>query len=184
MQQPSPIKEIVLPPGGFHFGGRDTRIGTLLGSCISMTLWHPKHLIGGMCHYMLPMRNDKKIDALDGRYGSEALLMFFREAVRHDTDPNEYVVKVFGGGNMFPQDKTHEACLGRPCREMFDRCRNVPCKNAVLGLALLDNYGFKVASKSLGGSSSRKIVFDIWNGDVWVKHNGPSSMKTNPTGAP
>lgn len=48
------ISEVVLKPGDFYFGGGATRISTLLGSCVSMTLWHPRRKIGGMCHYMLP----------------------------------------------------------------------------------------------------------------------------------
>lgn len=172
MHKPDHIAEVTLQPGEFHFGGRDTRIATLLGSCISVTMWHPRLLIGGMCHYMLPSRKDKVVHDLDGRYGSEAILMFFREAIRHDADPNDFIVKLFGGGNMFPQHKTHEACAHKPCEEAFDSCRNVSCRNASLGISLLDKYGFKIASKSLGGSSSRKIVFDIWSGDVWMKQTG------------
>lgn len=45
---------VTLQPGEFHFGGANTRIQTLLGSCVAITLWHPIRRIGGMCHYMLP----------------------------------------------------------------------------------------------------------------------------------
>ena len=178
MHKPSHVDEVILQPGDFHFGDRHTRIVTLLGSCISVTMWHPRLLIGGMCHYMLPSRRDKKIHDLDGRYGSEAILMFFREALRHNADPNEFVVKVFGGGNMFPENKTQEVCHDKPCESVFDSCRNVSCKNAVQGLSELDRYRFKIASKSLGGNSSRKIIFDVWSGDVWMRQNEVVTMNT------
>ncbi len=51
---PEDVETVVLRPGDFHFGGGHTRISTLLGSCVSITLWHPRRLIGGMCHYMMP----------------------------------------------------------------------------------------------------------------------------------
>ena len=58
---PSPtgetINAVVLRPGDFYFGGGRTRISTLLGSCVSITLWHPQRHVGGMCHYLLARRN-------------------------------------------------------------------------------------------------------------------------------
>ena len=47
---------VFLHPGECYFGGGPTRIATLLGSCVSITVWHPRLLVGGMCHYMLPSR--------------------------------------------------------------------------------------------------------------------------------
>jgi len=40
------VKTVVLAAGDFHFGGGRTRISTLLGSCVSLTLWHPRRRIG------------------------------------------------------------------------------------------------------------------------------------------
>lgn len=171
MNKPAHVVEIFLQPGDFYFGDRNTRIRTLLGSCISIAMWHPQKLIGGMCHYMLPSRNSRKIQNLDGRYGDEAILMFFKEAVRNETNPKEYVVKVFGGGNMFLKQKSHAPCVDRPCSDVINICRNVSCKNVVLGQSLLKNYGFAVEAQDLGGNASRNIIFDIWSGYVWVRQN-------------
>jgi chemotaxis protein CheD len=178
-----PIKKVVLNPGDFYFGDRHTQIETLLGSCISVTMWHPKLLIGGMCHYMLPSRSDKQIRQLDGRYGNEAILMFFREAMRHNADPNEFVVKVFGGGQMFASHKD-DACRTGHCQKVIHSCRNVACKNIVLSNAMLGSFGFKIASQDLGGTSSRKIIFDVGTGDVWVRQNDPKTSPINKAGKP
>jgi chemotaxis protein CheD len=64
---------VFLHPGEFYFGGGPTRIATLLGSCVSITVWHPRLLVGGMCHYMLPNRQRPPQAALCGRYGDEAM---------------------------------------------------------------------------------------------------------------
>lgn len=178
-----PIKKVILNPGDFHFGDRHTQIETLLGSCISVTMWHPRLLIGGMCHYMLPSRSDKRIGQLDGRYGREAILMFFREAVRHNADPNEFVVKVFGGGHMFAAHK-EDACRNGHCKHVIDTCKNVSCKNIVLSNAMLGSFGFKIASQDLGGTASRKIIFDVGTGDVWVRQNEPKTAALPKAGKP
>jgi len=171
MKKPDHVVEKILQPGDFYFGDRNTRIRTLLGSCISIVMWHPKRLIGGMCHYMLSSRNDKKVSHLDGRYGDEAILMFFREAIRHVTDPNDYIVKIFGGGNMFAKANTHIPCTDSPCADVIHTCRNVSCKNIIKGMSLLEEFGFSITSRDLGGIHSRNIIFDVWSGDVWVRKN-------------
>jgi len=56
MADPDGILEIFLGPGDLFFGDRDTRIRTLLGSCVAVTLWHPRAKLGGMCHFVVPTR--------------------------------------------------------------------------------------------------------------------------------
>ena len=170
MKKPEHVIEIFLQPGDLYFGDRNTRIRTLLGSCISIVMWHPKLLLGGMCHYLLAS-SGKKNAHLDGRYGDEAMLKLFSEAIRHKSDPGEYIVKIFGGGNMFEKSNVHIPCVDKPCEQVIDMCRNVSCKNSVKGVSLLEDYGFSISSKDLGGTLSRNIMFDIWSGDVWVRKN-------------
>ena len=104
MDAPNDTIEIFLQPGEFYFGTQKTRIRTLLGSCVAITLWHPTRHIGGMCHYLLPRQPQRKPDAtpmLDGRYAEDAMKMFLAEIMRARTRAAEYQVKLFGGGRMF-----------------------------------------------------------------------------------
>ena len=174
MKNPIHINETVLQPGDFHFGDANTRVRTLLGSCVSITMWHPAKLIGGMCHYMLPSRNVARIETLDGRYADEAIILLFQEAVRYNTNPKDYIVKVFGAGNMFPdlrkciQEKNHAAH------------NSVPRKNTEIIHTLASSYGFAIEAHDLGGDGHRNIIFDIWSGHVWVRQ--VKAVKTFETG--
>lgn len=155
--------EIFLQPGEFYFGDPETRIRTLLGSCVAMTMWHPMRRIGAMCHYLLPSRGEsrpaRRNTALDGRYGDEAYLLFLSEAIRHDTDPGDYEIKVFGGGNMFPGLRNG----GRlPIGE----------QNVTAGLQLLALHGHPIRAHSVGGHGYRSVVFDLWSGETWLKRGG------------
>ncbi|MGI9213007.1 MAG: chemotaxis protein CheD, partial [Methylococcaceae bacterium] len=68
MDNPRDIIEIFLQPGEYYFSDRDTRIRTVLGSCVAITFWHPGILVGGMCHFMLPTRmRNRESTELDGR---------------------------------------------------------------------------------------------------------------------
>ena len=103
------IVEVFLMPGDFYFGDVDTRIRTILGSCVSITMWHPTRLIGGMCHYMLPSRTAKGSGVHDGRYAEDAMQLFLQEIKSAGTRPCEYSVMLFGAGNMFPSVKRSRA---------------------------------------------------------------------------
>ena len=158
MSQPSNVTEVFLQPGEFHFGHAKTRIKTILGSCVAITMWHPVLRIGGMCHYLLPARDTRSSDRLDGRYGSEALQLFLHEMARRGTTLWEYQVKVFGGGNMFPAlDKRGKAL-------------EIGMRNIELARKALEDLGASVVAEHVGDVGHRQVIFDVWSGDVWVRH--------------
>ncbi|WP_344647867.1 chemotaxis protein CheD [Cryptosporangium japonicum] len=147
---------MILNPGDFCFASEGTRIRTLLGSCISISMWHPRLHIGGMCHYMNPRRRARVPGELSGRYADEAIELFLRELRRTNTLPHEYQVKMFGGGNQFPRSQ---------------RAVDIPQQNIDIGLELLEHHGFEVTATHLGGTGARHILFDLADGGVWMKHS-------------
>lgn len=171
MKNAADIIEISLQPGDYYFGDRNTRIHTVLGSCVSVTMWHPKRLIGGMCHFMLPKRERGKKGAPDGRYADEAMEMFLRDITAAGTRPAEYEVKLFGGGNMFPNTKKNATEWFCTPSAADNSCSNISCKNEQAGRMLAKQYGFNIQASNLGGAGHRQIFFEIWTGHVWVKHN-------------
>lgn len=152
-KSPDEILEVYLLPGELHFGDEDTRIKTLLGSCVSFTLWHPERKVGGMCHYMLPSRDSRPKDSpLDGKYADEALKLLVQEIEKENTRPKDYVAKIFGGGSMLD--------ISGP---------NISERNVEAARQLAKYYGFRLEGECLGGVGHRNVVFDIWNGEVWLK---------------
>jgi len=160
MDKPPHLIEIFLQPGDLYFGDRDTRIRTVLGSCVSLTFWHPKLLVGGMCHYMLPSRSSEQRSAsalaLDGRYADEAIEMMTKEVDVLGVSHREYQVKLFGGGNMFP--------------DRINTVSHVGLKNVETARKLVAKHGFNCVAEHLGGDGHRNVIFDVWSGYVWVKH--------------
>jgi chemotaxis protein CheD len=166
--------DIFLLPGEFYFGDQDTRISTLLGSCIAITLWHPLKLIGGMCHFMLPS-TPNRIDPqkLNGKYAEDATKMFLKEINSAGTLPSEYQAKIFGGGNMFSNltDTPHCNANFGACTGTWP-CKKIACKNALIAPYLLNKHGFNIISQDLGGTEHRKVIFEVWSGDVWQRKGG------------
>ncbi|WP_209005499.1 hypothetical protein [Steroidobacter agaridevorans] len=150
------MSEVVLKIGQFYFGGGRTKIRTLLGSCVSITMWHPRLKIGGMCHYMLPQRGagGTASSAAEGNYADEVMQMFLGEIRHAGTRPRDYIVKLFGGGCMFADSS---------------ELREVSGRNVSAGRTLLARHGFSISAENTGGSGSRVLVFELWSGDVWIR---------------
>lgn len=151
------VIHITLAPGEFFFGGGNTCIHTLLGSCVAITLWHPDKHIGGMCHYLLPARGSNQ-NTKQGHYADDAIQLFLDEIRNADTHPNEYEVKLFGGGNMLSglNNQTHQFSISQ--------------HNIETGRELLKQSGFSsIKATDVGGNHHRKIYLELWSGDVWVQ---------------
>ena len=173
MDAPNDAIDIFLQPGDFYFGDEKTRIRTLLGSCVAITLWHPRLHIGGMCHYMLPRRPHRRTDAplaLDGRYAEDAIKMFLGEILQARTRAAEYQVKLFGGGRMFAPSLRHA------------RHPSISETNVDYGRAAIAQCGFTSVAEDLGGDSHRNVILDLWSGNVWVRKPGPSHLRTAANG--
>ena len=172
--------EIHLNPGDFRFAADGARLHTVLGSCVAITVWHPVRRIGGMCHYMLPGRRPAgpaapgrrdaapaepgrrlaapAMPGLDGRFAGDAVAMFRDEVDRHGTRPQEYEVKIFGGADQF---------------QHLDGPPGVAAQNARVGLELLAHSGFIVSIRELGGRGSRRLIFELATGHVWLRSFEP-----------
>lgn len=162
MRKPAHIHEVFLNPGDFYFGAEKTRIVTLLGSCISITVWHPVLHIGGMCHYLLPSHNTKgKKQNLDGRYADEAVQFLLQKIAQHFTQPQEYQVKIFGGGNMFSQYRG---------KNTSTNCNDIGTRNIEAARWLLKKHDFPPHTEHVGDEGHRKLIFNLWDGNVWVRH--------------
>jgi len=155
MNAPTPL-EVFINPGEFYFGEGHIRVSTLLGSCVSITLWHSLRRHGGMCHYMLDSRGII-MGGLDGKYADEAMELFMVELKKRKTHPAEYQVKMFGGGNMF-----------RHTKKVISE-DDIGSRNIAAGLHLLERYGFKLNAKHVGGFGHRRLLLDLWSGDAWMK---------------
>lgn len=153
----SGVVEHFLQPGEVVFGGRQLRLRTLLGSCVALVLWHPQRLLGGMCHYMLPLRHGRSSGELNGRYATDALallLTFIRQA---KAPPEQFVVSVFGGGDMFPCVRRHGgAAIGE--------------LNVNAARRLIKAHGLRCEVFHVGGQGYRSLVFDVASGRLQLKH--------------
>ncbi len=158
-------------PGEFAFGDGNLQIHTILGSCIAITLWHPILRLGGMCHFVLPEKPGCQVSrlselSLDGRYCDGATALFEREAKKRGTKLEEYQGKIFGGSNMLTNLTLKEDEL-------------VGARNTEAAVSWLTDKGVTLLVAHVGETGHRRIIFNVANGDVWVKHSPLQDVVTN-----
>ncbi|MGE5865642.1 MAG: chemotaxis protein CheD [Rhizobacter sp.] len=159
MKPPTLNRDVMLRPGEYAVGGADSQIWTLLGSCVSITLWHPRLRVGAMSHFLLAERPSTETAAEtppDARYGQDALHLMLDHLARLRVAASQCEAKIFGGGNMFP-DHTPPGAV------------SVGRRNGEAARQLLLRRGIPVVSESLFGNGHRQIIFRPASGDVWVR---------------
>lgn len=157
--------DVCLQPGEYFVGHATYRIRTVLGSCVSMTLWCPMQRIGAMSHFMLASRGPAVGGfslVRDAKYGDESMALMLEELGRLRVQASQCQAKIFGGGDMFPGYKQSGAlAVGR--------------RNGEAARSLLRAHGIALSSESLFGAGHRQIVFDIGSGDVWSRQVPPNT---------
>jgi chemotaxis protein CheD len=159
MPENQPSREVFLNPGEWFFGSGTIRLRTVLGSCVALVFWHPRRLMGGMCHYLLPQRGENRSTDLDGRYGNEALQLLLGEMHAIKVPPAEFRINVYGGGNMFPG-------LVRPDNQYVGR------RNVEQARRMLDEHHLRCLNWHVEGVGYRTVLFDLANGNIQLNYLG------------
>lgn len=158
------VADVFLHPGESCFAGPDTRVNTLLGSCVAVTMWHPLLRIGGMCHFVLPNRADKNAGPLDGRYGDEALRILLAEAEKWGGAPQDFRINIFGGSNMV-SGTTHRTA------------QSIGSKNIDCARRLCTKFNLRIEGEHTGGTGHRRVKMHLRNGLVWLRYSELSAVE-------
>jgi len=148
--------EIFLRPGEMYFAKGNVRISTLLGSCVSVSCWHPKHHVGGLSHFLLPDSQGFADTGNAARYANSGFELMLSEIRKIGLNNNEFEFKLFGGGTM-----------PNPVPSMHHQ---IGLQNVAAARQLLADCKLTVAAEHTGGVGYRHLMFDIWSGQVWLKY--------------
>jgi len=145
---------VVIEPGGFYFNDDKDEIYTLLGSCVAVTLWHPSLKLAGMCHVILPSKENNQSNT---RFAGCAIDQFIKQVSFFGTTPEDYQVGIYGGSNMFPSIvKKEKYQIGK--------------KNITEVERLLIENRFQIKFKDVGGTSARKLTLNRLNGNILLQY--------------
>lgn len=138
-----------LKQGDFIVGNDGMKIFTILGSCVAVCLWDEGTHIGGANHFLLPCWNKEGIP--DMKYGDVSITELHDKVILSGAVKRRIVAKIFGGASMFKTDVT-----------VF----NVGQRNVEMAKKKLMELNVPIVEENIGGSSGRRIVFDLSTGLV------------------
>jgi chemotaxis protein CheD len=162
--------DVYLKPGEIYISDKPAVVKTVLGSCISVTMFNARLRIGAICHGLLPECNEMNgcnCACIEGfRYVDCSIRRMLEELHSLGIVNDEIEIKMFGGADMFKTigDKT--------------RAINVGEKNIRTALKVLGESNLRLAASDTGGSKGRQIVFIPNTGEVFVKRLRINEMET------
>lgn len=153
-------KLVTLHAGELLFGKGNKTVSTILGSCVSVTLFHPEHKYSGICHFALPYAKRHSDDRQNPRYADACFLLFQQHAKRYHLELSEFTANIIGGGNML-EDKTNQ---------LIDSIGHdtVGARNARTALELATKYNLNINEVDVGEFGYRKLLFNTATGELTV----------------
>ncbi len=154
---------VKIMPGGYFVGHGCRRIETSLGSCVAACIRDPYAGVGGMNHFMLPQNTNAHDDWLScerTRYGVHAMETLINSIIKHGGERQHFEVKLFGGGHVVNQMKTDIGQLNIAFVRLF-----------------LKTEGLVIRAEDLGGLCSRRLIYDVNNGEVLLKRSVNSAIE-------
>jgi len=150
-----------LKPGELILCDEATVVQTVLGSCVSVTLFHRKTAKGAICHGLLPScqhENACTDRCSEGTRFMDCSIRRMIEAFRsRGISHRELEAKIFGGADMFRVAQSRVSKI------------NVGAQNIRTTLAVLAEYGLHPLAADTGGNEGRKLYFISSTGEVYLK---------------
>jgi chemotaxis protein CheD len=145
------VSEAYLPPGGLYAAAAPCSIGTLVGSCVSVTLWSWRLQVGGMNHFLLPRRPG--VGEGSARYGDVAMRMLLARIATFGIGHGELEARIFGGAAVLATTSA-SISLGE--------------QNVVAAWSFLRAHQLRVVDEQVGGRAARRLRLDVATGVVGV----------------
>ncbi len=154
------FEEVYLMPGELHIAEKPARVTTVLGSCVSVTLFCRRLRIGAICHSILPECRHRK----DCKGVCEDSFKYVDCSIRHmlfcfrrqGISFNEIAVKLFGGADLLSSKR--ESAIGS--------------MNVSKALEVIKEKHLGLLAADVGDAFGRKLIFYTHTGDVYIKRLG------------
>jgi chemotaxis protein CheD len=147
------LANVFLKPGEVFVSRTPALVSTVLGSCVSVTLFSPTARMGAMCHALLPGGAEQ-----DGpRYVDSAVAFMYAKLTAVSGQAGGFEAKLFGGANVLVKGAGREAGA------------SVGSQNVAAALRVIERLGLPLVAFDTGGEQGRKIFFYSGTGEVYLR---------------
>jgi chemotaxis protein CheD len=140
-------------PGQVAASASSCHYTTILGTCVSVCLFDPVAVVGGLNHFLLPYGAGASFSGT--RYGNVAMERLLHELLALGALRERLQAKVFGGMSS---------------RQHQGSSRDLGAGNVTFALQWLEQHAIPVLARDTGGHHGRKLLFHNQDGSAWVKH--------------
>ena len=148
------VPNVYLKPGELCIASEPAIISTVLGSCISVTLFCPRLKMGAMCHAQLPENGGASTDPDAFRFVDHALFYMLEQFACLGVERGEMEVKLFGGSDVLPSG---------------GNAATVGARNVEKALEIIEAKRLRLLANDVGGQRGRKIFFHAHTGEILLK---------------
>jgi chemotaxis protein CheD len=132
------------------FAAEPSRLTTIVGSCVALTLYSTRRRQGMLGHIVLPQSRGGADNP--AKYADTAIPHMLSALEREGVRPSELTAKIAGGACMFGNGT-------------FSRIGD---NNVQAAIEALESAGIGIVGHDAGGKSGRRICFDLATGVVTV----------------
>lgn len=152
---------IYLKPGELCVSRSPVVVTTVLGSCISVTLFHRGSGTSAICHVLQPRCPRPDACATDCssryRYAVCTIEEMRRRLLSYGLRPKDMEVKMFGGAALIGSQRPEAVA------------NSIGQLNVKAAMETIANCGFILKVMDVGGTFGRKIIFNTSTGEVLMK---------------
>lgn len=130
-------------------------VTTVLGSCISLTIFSSERQIGIMNHAILPAAPPNYPLSDLFRYVDTSFNYILNKIKSMKIPVDGLEIKLFGGANMMHEVSKYSIGVGD--------------KNIEVVLSLIKKNGLFLKARDVGGRYGRRVIFNTTTGEVLVK---------------
>lgn len=163
------LQVVTIKPGELNISARPVALHTILGSCLTVTMFSPRMHIGGICHALLPhLRREEPggkpaagaaPDSRDEefKYVDSAIKFMLEKFSAYGVAEDEIEIKTFGGADMFESN-------GKPGGIVTVGAQNIKMANE-----FFESRHLKVVNSDVGGKEGRVLYFYTHTGECLVR---------------
>jgi chemotaxis protein CheD len=140
------------------FAREPTRLTTILGSCVAVTLYSTRQQIGMMSHVVLPQ--SKGTTDKPAKFADTAIPYMLTTLKSQGVETKGLTAKIVGGACMFGSGAFTQ----------------VGENNIHAIIQALEDAGIPIVGRDVSGISGRRICFDLGNGSISVDSVGHPSL--------
>ena len=147
------LKNVYLKPGDVYVSRTPALVSTVLGSCISVTLFSPEARVGAMCHALLPSGSIEE----GFRYVDSTVAYLYDKLSAITGRSGGFEAKLFGGADVLNPG----GCL--------NRAPSVGRQNITAAMHVIEKLGLLLSASDTSGDRGRKMFFYSNTGEVFLR---------------